>query len=497
MTNQTSGFFVTYGMDLDDLIEGTVNSITLVIFLVGIFITLLNYRRKETATNLMLIVLFLVGYLYSLSKVLENFTSWYEADELGDFFEIFLSIIILVIGVTAIFEHRLRESEMQLSILNNDLEKKVEERTNELIASEKNYRNLVNNILDVIFELNSDKKINYVSPQVRDLINYQPEEMINHKLSEFIHSEDIESIRNNFNNTIETGANSLIECRMSHKSGNYVHVSIRGSLVKFQNDFKIIGVMRDITEQKKAERMIKEQIEKMKEIDQIRNDFVRRTSHELKTPLISIYSSSQYLLNSYKEDLNEDILGIIKVINRGGKRLKELTENLLDVYNIDSHKLELKSQNENITDIIKECTNDIMFALKERELFLKLDLNEDIIVYLDKTKIEQVILNLLSNAIKNTPPNGIIYISLQNHKDYIDILMKDTGVGFTVSEMEMIFKKFGKIERHGNGEDIITDGSGLGLFISKEIVKLHNGKIWVESEGRNKGSTFIVRLPIN
>ena len=71
-------------------------------------------------------------------------------------------------------------------------------------------------------------------------------------------------------------------------------------------------MIRDITEQKKAEQMIKEQIEKMKEIDQIRNDFVRRTSHELKTPLISIYSSSQYLLDSYKDDLDDDILGIIK-----------------------------------------------------------------------------------------------------------------------------------------------------------------------------------------
>jgi len=497
MINQTSGFFVTYGMDLDDLIEGTVNSIALIFFLIGVFISFLIYRRKETATNLMQIILFIVGYFYSLSKVLENFTTWYEADELGDFFEIFLLLIILVIGITAIFEHRLRDSEKQLSILNKNLEQKVEERTNELIASEKNYRDLVNNILDVIFELNSDKKINYVSPQVRDLFNYQPGEMINHKLSEFIHSEDIKSIKNNFNNTIKTGANSFIECRMSHKSGNYIQVSIKGSLVKFQNDFKIIGVIRDNTEQKKAERMIKEQIEKMKEIDQIRNDFVRRTSHELKTPLISIYSSSQYLLNSYKEDLSEDVLGIIKVINRGGKRLKELTENLLEVYNIDSHRLELKSQNENITDIIKECTNDIMLLLKERDLFLKLDLNEDIIIHLDKTKIEQVILNLLSNAIKNTPPNGIIYINLQNHNDYIDIIIKDTGVGFTESEKDIIFKKFGKIERHGNGEDIITDGSGLGLFISKEIVKLHNGKIWVESEGRNKGSTFTVRLPIN
>jgi len=264
-----------------------------------------------------------------------------------------------------------KESEQQLSVLNKNLEQIVEERTNELIATEKNYRNLVTNILDVIFELNSDKKINYVSPQVRDLFNYLPEEMVNHRLSEFIHDEDIKNVKNSFNNTLETGNNSFIECRISHRNGNHIQVSIRASLVKNKSDFKIIGVIRDITEQKKAEQMIKEQIEKMKAIDQIRNDFVRRTSHELKTPLISIYSSSQYLLDSYKEELNEDILGMIKVINRGGKRLKHLTENLLDVYNIDSHKLELKRENENLTEIIKECTNDIMLSLKERDLFLK------------------------------------------------------------------------------------------------------------------------------
>jgi len=485
-----------YGIELDTLIGGIVNLIALAIFLFGVFISFLNYRKKETATNLMQIILFIVGYLYCLSEVLEDFTSWYEADELGDFFTIFLSIIILVISITALFEHKLAESEKQLSILNKYLEQKVEERTNELIASEKNYRNLVTNILDVIFELNSNKKINYVSPQVRDLFNYLPEEMINHRLSEFIHDEDIRNVKNSFNNILETGTNSFIECRISHRNGNYIQVSIRASLVKNKSDFKIIGVIRDITEQKTAEQMIKEQIEKMKAIDQIRNDFVRRTSHELKTPLISIYSSSQYLLDSYKEELNEDILGMIKVINRGGKRLKDLTENLLDVYNIDSHKLILKRENENLTEIIKECTNDIMLSLKERDLFLKLDLNDNIIINLDKIKIEQVFLNLLSNAIKNTPPNGIIYVMLLKNKDYVDVIIKDTGIGITKSEKDMLFKKFGKIERHGNGIDIITEGSGLGLYISKEIVNLHNGDILVESEGRNKGSTFIVRLPI-
>ena len=116
---------------------------------------------------------------------------------------------------------------------------------------------------------------------------------------------------------------------------------------------------------------------------------------------------------------------------------------------------------------------------------------------MDKIRIEHVILNLFTNAIKNTPSKGIIYISLTKNIDYIDIIIKDTGIGFTEDEREITFKKFGKIDRKIKGMNIITEGSGLGLYISKEIVKLHKGKVWLESEGRNKGSTFIVRLPVN
>jgi len=282
---------------------------------------------------------------------------------------------------------------------------------------------------------------------------------------------------------------------MRNKSGQYLQVSIIGSLVKIDSELKVIGIIRDISDQKKAERMIKEQIEKLKEIDQIRSDFVRRTSHELKTPLISIYTSSKYLLDTYKEELNEEILKLIKVINRGGTRLKNLTENLLDVYDLESKKIELKRQRINITKTVKECINDFELTFKERELFLKTDLDEPIYINIDKIRIEHAILNLLSNAIKNTPPNGIIYIGLNKDKNYIDIIIKDTGIGFTKAERDIAFKKFGKIERQIQGKDIITEGSGLGLYISNEIVKLHEGKILLESEGRDKGSTFIIRLP--
>jgi signal transduction histidine kinase len=354
-----------YSIDIDDLIEGTVNLIAIMLFVVGIVISILIYKRKKTTTKLIQIILFVVASLYCLGEVMEAFTTWYEADEFGDTYELFLAIIILIIGFTAFFEHKIRNSEQKLY------------------------------------------------------------------------------------------------------------------------------------EQQIEEKMIKEQIERLKEIDQIRSDFVRRTSHELKTPLISIYSSSKYLLDNYKDEFNEEILKFIKVINRGGTRLKNLAENLLDVYDLETKKIELNKQQHNITKIIKECINDFELLLKERELILKDDIDEDIYINIDKNRIEHVILNLLSNAIKNTPRNGMIYVGFNKHENYVDIIIKDTGIGFTEAERDAAFKKFGKIERTTPGKDIITDGSGLGLFISKEIVNLHNGEIWLESDGRDKGSTFIVRLPIN
>ena len=126
-----------------------------------------------------------------------------------------------------------------------------------------------------------------------------------------------------------------------------------------------------------------------------------------------------------------------------------------------------------------------------------LNLPKELFFKVDRLQIEQVITNILSNAIKFTPSEGSITITVKQHNKYTDILIKDTGVGFTENELEKIFKKFGKIERYGKQLDVDIEGSGLGLYISKEIVELHDGKIWVESEGKNKGSTFIIKLPMN
>ena len=125
---------------------------------------------------------------------------------------------------------------------------------------------------------------------------------------------------------------------------------------------------------------------------------------------------------------------------------------------------------------------------------LKLDLPNETTINIDKLRFRQVLSNIISNAIKNTPKNGEIIISLIEKPESIDIKIEDTGIGFTEKEKEKLFEKFGKIERYGMDLGVDIEGSGLGLYISKEIIELHGGQIYVESEGRNKGSTITIRL---
>jgi PAS domain S-box-containing protein len=265
----------------------------------------------------------------------------------------------------------------------------------------------------------------------------------------------------------------------------------------FKEDWsKILISIVDISERKKAELIIQNEITKLRELDQLKNEFIIRTSHELKTPLVSICGSVEFLLNYIQEDFSMKSRAHLEIIDSGGKRLRQLADNLLDILRIESRKYEINVETINLGNIIKRCISGFKNLAEEREITISSSFLHEFYVKVDEVKIEQVIVNLLSNALNYTPYYGQISISSEEAQGYINIKIRDTGVGFTEEEKTRIFEKFGKIERYGKGMDIITEGSGLGLYLSKEIVELHGGKIWLESEGRNKGSTFIVSLPI-
>ena len=264
-----------------------------------------------------------------------------------------------------------------------------------------------------------------------------------------------------------------------------------------QDTSRIIGIInycKNITEKIKAEQIILEENKKLQELNQFRKNLITRVSHELKTPLNSIQSTTQHLLSNYKNKIDPQILRFITTIHQGGLRLTTLVENILDTSMIESGKLILNKEDVNLSEIIQKCIDEIIFLAIKRNLTLKSDLPEILILEIDPIRIEQVIINLLSNAIKNTPPEGKIHITTIDSNNHIDIKIKDTGIGLTREEIGMLFTPFGKIERFGKNLNVDIEGTGIGLYLSKEIVELHGGKIFVESQGRNFGSTFSLRL---
>jgi signal transduction histidine kinase len=289
-----------------------------------------------------------------------------------------------------------------------------------------------------------------------------------------------------------------IDVQIQTKDGKIFWTNLQAALMKISDEMFVQALFTDITAQKEVEFLIDEEVKKLKELDKIRKNLISRVSHELKTPLVSVTGGCELLLTIYGEELNKGELEIIELIEKGGKRLKYLVDNLVDISRIEYEKFKLVKEPNDLSAIIREISNELKYSIRERNINLSLVLPESFYIKLDKARIEQVIMNLLSNAIKNTPPNGEIFVNLKKKERSAEFSIRDTGIGISKEEMNMLFTRFGKLERYGEGYEYIDiQGSGLGLFISKEIIDSHEGEIRAESGGRNKGSTFIVKLPIS
>ncbi|MBD3253675.1 MAG: hypothetical protein GF383_01205 [Candidatus Lokiarchaeota archaeon] len=235
--------------------------------------------------------------------------------------------------------------------------------------------------------------------------------------------------------------------------------------------------------------------ENLREINRLKSELLNRTSHELKTPLISIKGYVELLLLKAEDQFDSDTLSYLNEVYKGCLKFQELIDNLLNVSQIESGRFNIQSRREDLSFLIEFTVNELKGLINIRGHALKLDIQKPLFSIIEKEKIHQVISNLLTNAVKFSMPNGKIEISAKEKKDEIKVCIEDSGIGIMEENKKFLFKKFGKIERFGKGWDIISEGPGLGLFISKEIIELHGGKLWVESKGRGKGAKFCFTLP--
>ncbi|MGQ4874154.1 MAG: PAS domain-containing sensor histidine kinase [Promethearchaeia archaeon] len=387
----------------------------------------------------------------------------------------------------------------KLEKFNKELEELVNKRTKDLKTSEEKYRLITENSSDLIIIINIDRKIEFVNNLILfKLLGYKKQAFLNKDLESFIYSEDKERYEK-FIKKIKKKGSSSLELRYITKDFSEIWFHVIGNKFKDgEGNEKILLISRDITKKKEAEILIQQEIIKLKELDKLRKDLITRISHELKTPIMAIAGASEFLLDFYKDKLDKESIKLVKIIERGKKRLKKLVDNLLDVSKIEYKKFELNKNEFNFANLIRECVNEFKLILKEKHINFNINVPANLMCEGDIIRIRQVLSNLISNAIKNTPPNGKISVFCVIKGNKLKFSIRDTGIGLTNDEMKLLFTRFGKIERHEPGTEFLDiQGSGLGLFISKEIIEAHGGKIWAESEGRNKGATFKFILPLS
>jgi signal transduction histidine kinase len=233
----------------------------------------------------------------------------------------------------------------------------------------------------------------------------------------------------------------------------------------------------------------------LESVNELKSRFLANVSHELRTPLVSITKSAALLMDHTSEVNKEDALRFLKIIENQGTRLLQLIGDLLDMTALEAGKMRIERRNVDLVRLIETSMRNNELMARHKNITMSFErLTDNTTIFADESRIIQVLDNLISNAIKFTPEAGTIAISAQREESgekSVRVAVRDTGIGIPQEKMRMIFERFEQAHDPALGK---PEGTGLGLSIVKEIVSLHNGSVWVESEEK-KGSTFYVTLP--
>ena len=286
----------------------------------------------------------------------------------------------------------------------------------------------------------------------------------------------------------------IFESSHRRKDGTTFPVEISERLVKWEDKEYIVATVRDIIDRKKVEEALIQAKILAEAGNRTKSELVANVSHELRTPLNSIIGFSEVLQDETFGSLNEKQIKYVDHIFTSGKQLLSLINDLLDISKIEAGKMELNYTNFSISTVIDDVMNLVLPMLSDKGIVIEATIDQQIIfVNADIKKVKQVLLNLLDNAIKFTPTGGSIKIDVIRDGDMLKVAISDTGIGISEDDQKKLFQPFVQLDGSTTRE---YKGTGLGLVLVKQMIELHGGEVWIESEF-GKGSTFIFTLPFN
>jgi PAS domain S-box-containing protein len=308
---------------------------------------------------------------------------------------------------------------------------------------------------------------------------------------------------------MRSGTRYELETRVLHPDGSKRWVYSRGKLEPDANGQagRLVGLVQDITQRREAEEALRHrgaQLEaanksaerakaEAEKANQAKDHFLAVLSHELRTPLTPVLAAAQLLQR--RPGLGADAVGPLEIIQRNVQLQARLIDDLLDLTRIARGKLELKRKPIDICTVIERAVEIAKPDIDARRLEFGVILKDaPHRVNGDASRLQQVVWNLLTNAVKFTPEGGCVGLRCEREDDQVIIEVSDSGIGIEAQAADKIFDAF---EQGGRTVTRQFGGLGLGLAIAKRLVEMHDGKISVYSEGRNRGATFRVRLPLS
>ena len=257
---------------------------------------------------------------------------------------------------------------------------------------------------------------------------------------------------------------------------------------------------------------IKDTNAKLERLERLKSDFISIVSHELRTPLTPIKNSLDIILKGMTGDVSEQTLKFVGMAKRNVDRLSDIINDLLDLSKIEAGKMEFRFETKSVIPAIEYVKSTFEQTAKNKNINFTLSKDDEIPdLYIDSKRIEQIVSNMVSNALKFTQENGSVTIECKNityknlldidfyeqsinedYENYVQISVKDTGIGINKEDIPKIFDKFQQIENSLSRE---IGGTGLGLPIAKQLTQAHQGLIWLESE-INKGTCFSIAIPV-
>ena len=378
---------------------------------------------------------------------------------------------------------QLEDAKAQLTKYSEKLEELVAERTNELKLANLKLSAIINYCADGIIIIDTKGNIEQVNPACENMTGLSADSLKKMKIQEIAYTDNPQ-----FNKAPKSGVNTAIlglSCENSEfllrdlyirnfltEDAIPVEINFASLTDEYSDEEKFVGVIRNFSVQKETERL--------------RDDFIATLTHDLRTPLLAAIQTLKFFVDGSLGEINEQQKVMLSTMIQSNEDLLGLVNALLEVYRFESGKLSLCKTVFNVKDLVKQCFDELEPLSKKKDITFNLhaEIDDDLEIDADRAEIKRVITNLCGNALNYTNKGGTIDIHVKAQSGDILFSVIDNGNGIPKEDIPHLFKRFSQ----GTSKKRST-GTGLGLYLSRQIVEAHGGKIWVESKV-NAGSEF-------